>query len=100
HRGITWVACPMDSPGIDVRPIRTASGGSEFLECFFDEVRVPVANRVGAENDGWRVAMVTFSFERGTGFVGSIMRTNRELAALTDLPPRVTRRNAQARGAG
>jgi len=96
HRGITWVICPMDTPGVDVRPIRTASGGSEFCEVFFDEVRVPVANRVGVENDGWRVAMVTFSFERGTAFVGSIMRTNRELAALADLARRVTRRGATA----
>jgi alkylation response protein AidB-like acyl-CoA dehydrogenase len=96
HRGITWVACAMDTPGIDVRPIRTASGGAEFCEVFFDEVRVPVANRVGAENDGWRVAMVTFSFERGTGFVNSIMRTNRELASLADLARRVTRRRGTA----
>jgi alkylation response protein AidB-like acyl-CoA dehydrogenase len=96
HRGITWVICPMDAPGIDVRPIRTASGGAEFCEVFFDEVRVPAANRVGAENDGWRVAMVTFSFERGTGFVSSIMRTNQELAALAALARRVTRRGATA----
>ena len=96
HRGITWLICPMDSPGIDVRPIRTASGGSEFCEVFLDEVRVPVANRVGDENDGWRVAMVTFSFERGTAFVGSLIRVNRELAALADLARRVTRRGATA----
>jgi alkylation response protein AidB-like acyl-CoA dehydrogenase len=55
-----------------------------------------VANRVGPEHDGWRVAMVTFSFERGTGFVSSVMRTNRELAALADLARRVTRRGASA----
>ena len=41
---------------------------------FLDEVRIPVANRVGAENDGWRVAMVTFSFERGTAFVSELLR--------------------------
>jgi len=96
HRGITWLICPMGTPGIEVRPIRTASGGAEFCEVFFDEARVPVANRVGAENDGWRVAMVTFSFERGTGFVSSIMRTNRDLTALAHLARRVTRRGATA----
>jgi len=96
HRGITWLICPMDLPGIEVRPIRTASGGSEFCEVFFDEVRIPVANRVGAENDGWRVAMVTFSFERGTGFVGSLIATSRELAELAELARRVTRRGAPA----
>jgi alkylation response protein AidB-like acyl-CoA dehydrogenase len=52
HRGITWLICPMDLPGIDPRPIRTIIGSSEFCETFFDEVRVPVANRVGDENDG------------------------------------------------
>lgn len=70
HRGITWLAMPMDAPGITVRPLRTLAGSAEFAEMFLDEVRVPVANRVGAENDGWRVTMVTLSFERGTAFVG------------------------------
>ena len=50
-----WLIVPMDLPGIDVRPLRTMEGSTEFCEVFFDEVRVPVANRVGAENDGWRV---------------------------------------------
>ena len=59
HRGITWLIMPMDAAGIDVRPLRTMEGSTEFCEMFLDEVRVPVANRVGAENDGWRVAMVT-----------------------------------------
>jgi alkylation response protein AidB-like acyl-CoA dehydrogenase len=75
HRGITWLILPMDTPGIEVRPLRTIYGTAEFSEMFLDEVRVPVANRVGAENDGWRVAMVTFSFERGTAFVGEMLTT-------------------------
>jgi alkylation response protein AidB-like acyl-CoA dehydrogenase len=75
HRGITWLILPMDTPGIDVRPLRTVIGSSEFSELFLDEVRVPVANRVGEENDGWRVAMVTFSFERGTSLVGEMLET-------------------------
>ncbi|NUR68077.1 MAG: acyl-CoA dehydrogenase, partial [Streptomyces sp.] len=66
HRGISWLAMPMDAPGITVRPLRTLAGTAEFAEVFLDEVRVPVGNRVGAENDGWRVTMVTLSFERGT----------------------------------
>jgi hypothetical protein len=73
HRGISWLIMPMDLPGIEVRPLKTLLGVSEFSEMFLDEVRIPVENRVGAENDGWRVAMVTFSFERGTAFVSELL---------------------------
>ncbi len=82
HRGISWLICPMDLPGIEIRPIETALGPSEFSEVFFDEVRVPVANRVGDENDGWRVAMVTFSFERGTAFTSELLASMEQLADL------------------
>jgi alkylation response protein AidB-like acyl-CoA dehydrogenase len=75
HRGISWLIMPMDAAGIDVRPLRTLTGVSEFSEMFLDEVRIPVANLVGAENDGWRVAMVTFGFERGTAFVSELLRS-------------------------
>ncbi|WCD97647.1 acyl-CoA dehydrogenase [Streptomyces sp. HUAS 31] len=84
HRGISWLAMPMDAPGITVRPLKTLAGTTEFAEMFLDEVRVPVANRIGEENDGWRVTMVTLSFERGTAFVGEVVacrRVLRELAA-------------------
>ncbi|MET9961885.1 acyl-CoA dehydrogenase [Streptomyces sp. NPDC006326] len=82
HRGISWLAMPMDAPGITVRPLRTLAGSTEFAEMFLDEVRVPVGNRVGAENDGWRVTMVTLSFERGTAFVGEVVACRRTLAEL------------------
>ncbi|MEV7139395.1 acyl-CoA dehydrogenase family protein [Streptomyces tauricus] len=82
HRGISWLAMPMDAPGITVRPLRTLAGSAEFAEVFLDEVRVPVANRVGAENDGWRVTMVTLSFERGTAFVGEVVACRRVLGEL------------------
>jgi alkylation response protein AidB-like acyl-CoA dehydrogenase len=85
HRGITWLILPMDTPGIEVRPLRTIIGSSEFSELFLDEVRVPIANRVGDENDGWRVAMVTFSFERGTSLVGEMLDTRRLLDELHGL---------------
>ncbi len=73
HRGITWLILPMDLRGIEVRPIETVLGSSEFCEVFLDEVRVPVENRVGDENDGWRVTNVTLSFERGTAFVSEMV---------------------------
>ena len=82
HRGISWLAMPMDTPGITVRPLRTLAGSAEFAEVFLDEVRVPVTNRVGEENDGWRVTMVTLSFERGTAFVGEVVACRRVLAEL------------------
>lgn len=96
HRGITWLICPMDAPGIDVRPIKTAAGLSEFSEVFFDEVRVPVVNRVGDENDGWRVAMVTFSFERGTAFISELLSSMEELRELAEVARTVTRGSATA----
>lgn len=82
HKGITWLAMPMDAPGVTVRPLRTLAGSAEFAEVFLDEVRVPVANRVGEENDGWRVTMVTLSFERGTAFVGEVVACRRVLGEL------------------
>ncbi len=90
HHGITWLIVPMDTPGIDVRPLTTIAGSDEFSEVFLDDVRVPVTNRVGDEDDGWRVTMVTLSFERGTAFVSELISSRMllgDLAALCrDLP--------------
>ena len=85
HKGISWLVLDMDTPGIDVRPLKTALGSSEFSELFLDEVRVPAANLVGPEHDGWRVAMVTFSFERGTSLVGEMLETRRLVKDLRPL---------------
>ncbi|MEI7746681.1 MAG: acyl-CoA dehydrogenase family protein [Actinomycetota bacterium] len=88
HRGISWLIMPMDLPGIEIRPLKTIGGSTEFAELFLDEVRVPIANRVGEENDGWRVTMTTLSFERGTGFVGELLESMRLLRTLVDLARR------------
>jgi hypothetical protein len=86
HQGISWLILPMELPGIEVRPIETLLGSSEFCEVFLDEVRVPVTQRVGAENDGWRVTNVTLSFERGTAFVSEMVDA---LRIAEDLGPSV-----------
>ena len=65
HQGLTFVLVPLTLPGITVRPIRQLNGLAGFAEIFFDDVRVPVRNRLGAEGQGWNVAMATAGFERG-----------------------------------
>ena len=65
HRGLTFILCPLDLPGITVRPIAQLDGDTGFAEIFFDDVRVPVENTLGEVNKGWNVAMATAGFERG-----------------------------------
>ena len=64
HDGISFLLIDMKTPGVSVRPIRLISGASPFCETFFDNVRVPVENLVGAENRGWTVAKALLEHER------------------------------------
>jgi alkylation response protein AidB-like acyl-CoA dehydrogenase len=66
HRGITCLLVRMDSPGIAVRPIRAMSGETPFAEVFFDNVRVPVENRLGDEGQGWDVTKSALAHERSS----------------------------------
>ncbi|MGE4361220.1 MAG: acyl-CoA dehydrogenase family protein [Mycolicibacterium sp.] len=63
--GISYFLMDMTTPGVDVRPIRNAIGDSHFCEIFLDDVRIPAANLIGAENNGWQVAQATLGAERG-----------------------------------
>ena len=65
HEGISYFLMDMRTPGIDVRPIRQATGEAHFSEIFLDDVLIPASQLVGAENDGWRVARATLGAERG-----------------------------------
>jgi alkylation response protein AidB-like acyl-CoA dehydrogenase len=64
HKGLTYLVMDMHAPGIEVRPIKQATGAASFNELFIDEVVVPVAQRIGAENHGWAVAQSTLAAER------------------------------------
>ena len=85
HKGITWLILDMHQPGVEVRPMRTIDGESHFCEVFLTDARVPVSNRVGAENDGWRVTNVTLRFERGTAFAQHIITLRTQLRKLVSL---------------
>jgi alkylation response protein AidB-like acyl-CoA dehydrogenase len=65
HKGISCLLVDMTLPGVEVRPITTIAGDSEFNEIFFTDVRVPMSALLGEENEGWRVAMTTLTHERG-----------------------------------
>ena len=82
HKGISWLILDMHQPGVEVRPMRTIDGESHFCEVFLTDARVPVENRVGAENDGWRVTNVTLRFERGTAFAQHIINLRTQLRRL------------------
>jgi alkylation response protein AidB-like acyl-CoA dehydrogenase len=64
HAGISYFICPMDAPGIEIRPIIEMTGGHTFNEVFFTDVRLPAENLVGAEHRGWELAKVTLGNER------------------------------------
>jgi len=64
HAGITAFALQLDQPGVEIRPIREITGTSDFCEVFLSDAAVPVANRIGADGDGWRVANESLASER------------------------------------
>jgi alkylation response protein AidB-like acyl-CoA dehydrogenase len=64
HRGLSMILVDVDLPGVTVRPVKLASGRAELAECFFDDVRVPAGRLIGAEGEGWAVAMYLLQYER------------------------------------
>ena len=88
--GITFLLLDMASPGITIKPIRTLAGEHEFNQVFFDEVRVPQANRLGAENDGWSVAKHLLTFERGGRYAPALIERLSRLKLREGIDP-VTR---------
>ena len=91
HKGITWLILDMHQPGVEVRPMKTIDGESHFCEVFLADARVPVGNRVGDENDGWRVTNVTLRFERGTAFAQHIITLQSQLRRLVAMAQQLGR---------
>jgi alkylation response protein AidB-like acyl-CoA dehydrogenase len=66
HQGLTMFLLPLDSPGVEIRPLRQMNGQAEFNEIFLTDVRVPDANRVGEPGSGWRAVLTTLMSERAS----------------------------------
>src|SRR3984957_18756562 len=79
HAGTSYLLVPMKQPGIEVRPIAQVDGSADFNEIFFTNARCPRQNVVGGENNGWKVAMTTLGFERGSSATTGHRRFAREL---------------------
>ena len=78
QQGITFLLADLKSPGIEIKPIVNLAGQHDFNQVFFTDVRVPKANRVGAENEGWTVAKYFLAFERlGSGVARLLRRLDR-----------------------
>ncbi|MFZ4515492.1 MAG: acyl-CoA dehydrogenase family protein [Acidimicrobiia bacterium] len=85
HAGLSYVLVPMDQPGVTVRPLRQMTGTAEFNEVFFDDARTATDNVVGEVGNGWKVAMATLGFERGTAFLSQQLAFRRELGELIEV---------------
>jgi alkylation response protein AidB-like acyl-CoA dehydrogenase len=102
HRGLSFILVPLEGEGITVRPIEKLNHKAAFAEVFFDDARVPAANLLGEEGQGWQVAMSTAGFERGLmlrsparfqSTAAKLVRLYRERAAECD--PSLRRRVAE-----
>ena len=78
-------SCPMQQPGVEVRPIVQLDGSAEFNEVFFTDARCPKDNVVGGVNNGWKVAMTTLGFERGTSATTGHRRFEKELDQIIEI---------------
>jgi alkylation response protein AidB-like acyl-CoA dehydrogenase len=83
HEGISYILFPMTTPGIEVRPLKTMTGGAEFNEVFFTDVRVPKSAVVGGRGRGWFVANATLKHERG--MLGGSNAAESRLKAIVEL---------------
>ncbi|SFR91987.1 acyl-CoA dehydrogenase family protein [Sphingomonas jatrophae] len=83
-KGLSFLLVEMDQPGVDPRPIRQMTGEAEFAEVFFDNAVARAEDRVGAEGDGWKVAMALLGFERGVSTLAQQMHFRNELDEIVE----------------
>lgn len=85
HRGISFLLCPIDQPGVELRPIEMITGESEFNETYFTDARTARENVVGEVDNGWAVAMTLLGYERGEAAATLPLEFRAELDKLVEL---------------
>jgi alkylation response protein AidB-like acyl-CoA dehydrogenase len=95
HDGITCLLVPMDTPGLEVKPIENMAGEKHFAEIFFTDVKVPVENRLGDEGNGWKVTVSALANERSS--IGEVTQMFEKLDTLKELVRNTTRQGRPAR---
>jgi alkylation response protein AidB-like acyl-CoA dehydrogenase len=85
HKGISLLIVDMDTPGIEVRPLRHLSGAAHFAEVFFTDVEVPAENVVGGVNDGWRITQGSLAHERAGLWVEGVARLESTINGLMEI---------------
>jgi alkylation response protein AidB-like acyl-CoA dehydrogenase len=85
QKGISYLIIDARTPGVTVRPLRDITGGTKFSEIFFSDVRVPVTDRIGEENDGWRLVRTSLGHERAAGAMKQAATYRRVLDELVAL---------------
>jgi alkylation response protein AidB-like acyl-CoA dehydrogenase len=94
HKGITCLLVPMDSPGVEVKPIENMAGDRHFAEVFFTDVKIPLENRLGDEGDGWKVTVSALANERSS--IGEVTQMFGKLDTLKELVRTTTRQGRPA----
>ncbi len=94
HRGLTFVLCDMDTPGITIRPLIEMTGHQWFNEVFFDDARIPIENVVGELHKGWDIVITTLSVERASS--SQQARLSADMDRILELAKRVQRHGGPA----
>ena len=98
YAGLSYFLAPMDTPGIEPRPIQKLTGEYGFCQTFFDDARIPADCLMGKEGEGWNIAMVTLTFERGAsgGQAGGTSNMSLNINDVVELARRVRRNGRPA----
>ena len=98
YEGLSYFLAPMDAPGVDPKPIKKLTGEFGFCQTYFDDARIPASSLMGQEGEGWKIAMITLTFERGAtgGQAGGLASMDLSVDDVVELAKRSKRNGRPA----